>query len=152
MYYFSLQFSRHCTILSLEYLHPGSGPDSQRYGMALAHSMVFLSQKPGTKDGIIRPAILFLAWWSLSSCYYLHGICFDPLTVKRLSIELRCRFKVLLFIVREVLFLKHEEECKLKCSLFKIPFSCTLYGIFNASLQLPISEHLALQMTITSLV
>ena len=36
---------------------------SRRYGMARAHIMVFISQKPSTKGGIIRPAILFLAWF-----------------------------------------------------------------------------------------
>ena len=35
---------------------------SRRHGMAPAHAMVFLSQKPGTKDGIILPTLLFLAW------------------------------------------------------------------------------------------
>ena len=30
--------------------------------MAPAHTMLCLSQKPSTKDGIILPAILFLAW------------------------------------------------------------------------------------------
>ena len=34
---------------------------SRRYGMAPAQFPVFLSQKPRTKIGIIRPTILFLA-------------------------------------------------------------------------------------------
>ena len=39
------------------------GPEkSRRNGMAPAHAMVFLSQKPGTEDWIILPTILFLAW------------------------------------------------------------------------------------------
>ena len=38
--------------------------------MAPAHTTVFLSQKPSTKNGIIvHPAIRFLAWW------ILFGLC-----------------------------------------------------------------------------
>ena len=32
-------------------------------GMAPAHTPVFLSQKPSNKNGIIRPVIVFLAWY-----------------------------------------------------------------------------------------
>ena len=35
---------------------------SRRNGMAPAFAMVFLSQEPSTKNGIIRPAIVVLAW------------------------------------------------------------------------------------------
>ena len=35
---------------------------SRRYGMAPAQIPVSLSQKPSTKNGILLPAILFLAW------------------------------------------------------------------------------------------
>ena len=36
--------------------------ESLQYGMAPAHITVFLSQIPSTKNAIIRPAMLFLAW------------------------------------------------------------------------------------------
>ena len=48
--------------LSWKCLDPGSGRKYRRYCMAPAHFTVFLSQKPSTKNVIIRPANVFLAW------------------------------------------------------------------------------------------
>ena len=57
------QIKQKHAFVSLKCLHPGSG--SRRSGMAPGHTTVCLSQKPSTtstKNGTIRPAILFLAW------------------------------------------------------------------------------------------
>ena len=39
----------------------------RRYGMAPAHTPVFLSHKPSTETGILQPAILslFLVWYNI---------------------------------------------------------------------------------------
>ena len=50
-------------------LDPGSGQKSRRYGMASAHIPVFSYQKPSTTKGIVRSAILFLAWNAPLACF-----------------------------------------------------------------------------------
>ena len=81
---------------------------SRRYGMTPAHIPVFLSQKRSTQNGINRPAILFLAWTTLSGCSPAQVPCHAGLTcgviVKRgaLSrcVQAVCRLRAAGFLLR----------------------------------------------------
>ena len=61
---------------------------SQRRGMAPAYIMVFLSQKCSTKNGIIRPAILFSAW---EQSFSAHKIRFSSSCGKRCGLACLAR-------------------------------------------------------------